>query len=135
MLKTPREINVYGALGCLGQPRAVKGCLGQPWRPGEALWRPQGFWNSRVPARTSLVPAGTSLASLFFLLKNEAEPEMPLKQILHGLKWKRWKRKWQNIEDQIDLGSASPSQTEMRQKYFPRFSTSLLKPPHLYNFK
>ena len=61
MLKTPREINVYGALGCLGQPRAVKGSLGQPWRPGEALWRPQGFWNSRVPAGTSLVPAGTSL--------------------------------------------------------------------------
>ena len=41
MSKTPREINVYGALGCVGQPGAAKGSLGQPWMPGEALWKPQ----------------------------------------------------------------------------------------------
>ena len=64
MSKTPREINVYGALGCVGQPGAAKGSLGQPWRPGDALWKPQ----SLVPASTSWYQAGTSLELAWYQL-------------------------------------------------------------------
>ena len=127
MLKTPREINVYGALGCLGQPRAVKGSLGQPWRPGEALWRPQGFWNSRVPAGTSLVPAGTSLASLFFLLENYGKHEIPLKHILYGLKWKSiFFRKVQGFDVKMHQNRQKTVKTsELEDQYAVIFSLSL----------
>ena len=71
MSKTPCEIDVYGALGCVGQPGAAKGSLGQPWRPGDALWKLQSLVQASTSwyqTGTSWYQAGSSLARLVYFV-------------------------------------------------------------------